>query len=300
MIKRQITIKQIAYESLGRLWPMRRGRDRWLRFLLSCFEVKSYGFFKQKSFGKYHLQLDPSDPNDRCYYFSIAGSGYTLLASRLLRAGDCVIDVGANVGHFSATCAQFVGTSGMVHAIEANPDLFNRLQLMASDTSEGSIKAHHFAMWKTSGSVPFYVATTSGWSSLIQNNTFKTLNTVDVPALTLDEFTQTENIRQVRFLKLDTEGAETDILLGGRNFLAHQIADTILLEAEPIRLMAFGRNGSEIANLMGKNKYRLVCIIDSEKVRPLSKKNRIPGSLNCDYLYAAEHLYKNIRDAIFS
>lgn len=55
--------------------------------------------------------------------------------SRLLSPVDCVMDVGANVGHFSAVFARFVGWGGFVHAFEADPDLFLRLQQLMSDVS---------------------------------------------------------------------------------------------------------------------------------------------------------------------
>lgn len=210
-----------------------------------------------------------------------------------------MIDVGANVGYFSAVCAQFVGRLGSVHAIEANPSLFLRLQQVVSDIPDGPIRVHHFAIWRASCVIAFNVATNSGWSSLIQNDTFKTADIVEVPALTLDEFMQREKTKHVRVLKIDIEGAETDALLGSRTCLKDKVVDAILLEASPHRLKAFGRNGSDITDLMDEHGYVPVCCIDSERIIPVTEARRVPGAFNCDYLYVREQLYVDVLASVF-
>lgn len=44
-----------------------------------------------------------------------------LTSCRLVRPGDYVLDVGANVGYFTLMFTQIVGASGRVKAFEANP-----------------------------------------------------------------------------------------------------------------------------------------------------------------------------------
>jgi FkbM family methyltransferase len=45
----------------------------------------------------------------------------------LLQAGDCVIDVGANIGDLTIPLARIVGDAGSVYAIESHPRTFNIL-----------------------------------------------------------------------------------------------------------------------------------------------------------------------------
>jgi len=116
-----------------------------------------------------------------------------------LRAGDTVIDVGANIGDLTLPLAQFVGESGRVYAIESHPDVFNVLCAnlalnqvsntqpinafvsAAADTSTSSASWGKFAYvserWK-----PRYVA----------------IDDLDLPALTL--------------LKVDVDGNELVVL----------------------------------------------------------------------------------------
>lgn len=286
-------MNQTLYEILVPMWPIRRGRTRWLNLVTRVLGIQAYGFLKQKRVGDYTLRLDPGDANDLYYYFQRVGAGYSFLMKRLLRRGDCVIDVGANVGYFSAVCAWRVGSEGQVHAIEASPVLVERLRQSVAEVAGGPIRVYHSAVWKSCGVVSFNVASNSGWSALRANATFETVATVEVPAITLDEFAVREGVDSVRMLKLDIEGAETDALAGAPKLLKSGRVDYILVEAEPCRLKAFGHTGQELASLIDRNGYRPVCVIESDVVKPLTEDRRIPGSSNCDYLYAREELYQS-------
>lgn len=279
-------LRQALYEVFFSAWPVGvRGKTRWLSLLTNVLRIGPYGFLKFKSVGRYRLRLDPGDRNDRYYYFGMVGYSYTRLASLLLREGDIVIDVGGNVGNFSAVCAAIVGDKGKVYAIEANPALCDRLRTMAEEVPGGPIVVNHAAVWSGCGPMEFHVATETGLSSLHENATFNTLRTVTVEAMTLDDFVKQEGLSSVRLLKLDIEGAETDALLGARNSLGNGVFEWILLEAEPQRLQAFGRTGDEISSLMERHGYTPAAVIKEDRLIPMEDSLRVPGTFNGDHLY---------------
>ena len=294
-----MTVTRELYELLAPQWMFRRGRGRWLDLLSSLLSIRPYGYLKEKAVGPYRLALDPGDQNDRLYYFSLAGWGYTRLLSRILRPGDCVLDVGANVGHFSATCGRFLGKSGNVYAIEANPTLVERLHSVGSIEGACRIRPYHFAISKSSGRLQFHIATVSGWSSTVANDTFTTATAVDVPAITLDEFVQRQGIRSLRLLKLDIEGGEADALLGADQILTQQLAQFFLIETERHRLRSFGRTAFEIAERMTDHGYAPVCLIDSERILPVHERRPIPSSFYGDTLYVTAPELARAREQIF-
>lgn len=291
-------VNQRLYEIAVPCWPLRRGKTRWLNLVTWLLGIQPYGFLKLKRVGDYRLRLDPGDPNDLHYYFQNVGAGYSDLVRRLLREGDCVVDVGANVGYFSAICAQQVGRQGRVHAVEASPIMAERLSQTIGEVVGGPIRLHHSALWSNSGVIAFNVASNSGWSSLRENATFDTKATVQVPAVTLDDLVTREGIGRVRLLKLDIEGAETDALVGGQGLLQSSHLDFVLVEVEANRLRAFNHSGKDLADLMSQNGYRPVCIIENDRVIPVTEERRIPGGANCDYLYAREGLYQSTTELL--
>jgi FkbM family methyltransferase len=293
-------LRQALYEVLFPAWPVGvRGKTRWLNLLTAAFRIEPYGFLKFRQKGRYRLRLDPGDRNDRYYYFGMVGHAYDRILRSLLKEGDTVLDVGANVGNFAAISAGVVGEKGRVWAIEPNPLLYERLAAMAADVPAGPIKVRHAAAWSCCGSMEFHVATETGWSSLRENATFEKDRSVVVDTITLDHFASQENLSRVALLKLDIEGAETDALLGAKECMGKGVFDHILLEAEPQRLAAFGRSGREIAALMEESGFEPVAIIREDRIQPVPDRERVPGSFNGDYLYCRRPLAGTTIGALF-
>lgn len=293
-------LRQALYEVLFPAWPVGvRGKTRWLNFLTAALGIEPYGFLKFRQVGRYRLRLDPGDRNDRYYYFGMVGHAYGRLLHALLKEGDTVVDVGANVGNFSAISAEVVGKKGRVWAIEPNPSLYERLSTMVAEVPNGHIKVLHAAVWSSCGSMEFHIATETGWSSLRENPTFEKDRSVNVDTITLDLFAKQENLSRVALLKLDIEGAETDALLGAKDSLGKGVFDCILLEAEPQRLAAFGRSGQEIATLMEQSGFEPVAIIREDRLQAVSERERIPGAFNGDYLYCRRSLVGAAVEALF-
>jgi FkbM family methyltransferase len=259
---------------------MHRGHGRWLDLLRKGLGVGSYQDLKPLRVGRYTVWLDPGDLNDRYAYFGIAGGGNYSLMTELLRPGDVVLDGGANVGQFAATCAAL---GARVHAIEANPHLCERLRRTATDAS---ISVHNVALWREPAELDFNIATVTGWSSLVENPTFQAASKIRVRAVTLDDFVREQGIERVRVLKLDLEGAETDALIGARGLLDRHAVDYVLVESDVHRLNAFGHTGLELDSLLSRAGYAAERVIDSERVLPMTAARRIPGSFNGDHLYA--------------
>jgi len=288
------------YEVLIPAWPVGfRGKTRWLNLLTAALGIEPYGFLKLRQVGRYRLRLDPGDRNDRNYYFGMVGHAYGRLLHALLKEGDTVVDVGSNVGNFSAISAGVVGGKGRVWAIEPNPGLYERLSAMAAEVPNGPIKVRHAAVWSSSGSMEFHVATETGWSSLRDNPTFEKDRSVVIDTFTLDWFASKENLSRVALLKLDIEGAETDALLGAKECMGKGLFDHVLLEAEPCRLTAFGRSGQEIATLMEQYGFEPVAIIREDRLQTVSERERVPGVFNGDYLYCRRPLVGTTLEALF-
>jgi FkbM family methyltransferase len=290
------TIRHSAFELLVSAYPARKGKGRWLKLLQRLLDIKPYGFAKSSRVGKYTIMLDPGDQCDQLFYFGIIGHDHDPLLKGLLRPGDCVIDVGANAGHFTASCANLVGASGSVHSIEANPSLVSRLEDGFRSVPE--IRVHHAAAAGTSGQTVFSVATFSGWSSLIPNKTYDVKEQVRVDRITLDDLICQHKIEKVRLLKLDIEGGEFDALRGAVDALSAGIFDYVFTEVEPDRMSAFGWSANDLTALMTSNEYVAVAMKSGRYLKPLSGQE-VLGSEACDILYARSCLVEEAVARLF-
>jgi len=222
----------------------------------------------------------------------------------MLNAGDVVVDVGASVGHFSALAAKYVGEGGKVYSFEAALSPFDKLAKCVVGFPGGPIEIQNKAIWSASGELPFYVATNSGWSSLRQHpdpdkRTFDLKEQKQVSAITLDSIFQDKNIKQVRMLKLDVEGAEADVLIGGRDMLEANKVDSILMEYSTRGLEAFGKSGAEVHGMILNFGYSTVLEINSDRIRPFDVFPNFEEVITFDLFYVRSSLAEETRKMFF-
>jgi FkbM family methyltransferase len=129
-----------------------------------------------------------------------------------------MIDVGANVGYFTALAALAVGVHGIVHSFEASPHTYQKLQVLAENNLYGNIQTHNYAVSDEDGIVEFFCgpADHTGISSM-RNLEINTSSTVKTKAIRLDSMMDT--IPPTRLIKIDVEGAELLALKGMKSLI---------------------------------------------------------------------------------
>ncbi|BAY36701.1 FkbM family methyltransferase [Nostoc sp. NIES-2111] len=132
----------------------------------------------------------------------------------LLSHADAFVDIGANVGIFSASLAKLKQIYRHInfYAFEANPDTFLRLQ----KTTYGlPIKAHCIALAEREGELEFVSGAVSHVFTTIENN-YSDLaqKKVTVPCRRLDSF---DILGNRIIIKIDVEGQELEVLKGAED-----------------------------------------------------------------------------------
>lgn len=206
---------------------------------------------------RYRLLL--SDQLQRCICFNAYDSAGSLeIAMRYVSPGSVCLDVGANVGYFSLHLARRVGPTGQVHAFEADPRNYARLDENGRLNEFGSaFHAHLKAVTNHTGPVNFYqsAADQSGWGSLTAFSDIA-VSKVEVPATTLDQFLGESGIARVDFMKVDIEAHEFELLEGARESLAKQVFRCIMIEFNGVRLAERGRTLAEMLDLFADYGYQ--------------------------------------------
>jgi FkbM family methyltransferase len=136
---------------------------------------------------------------------------------RLLRPGDLVIDLGANVGRHSLPMADAVAPNGSVIAFEPIPDVFGQLNDRVRERGvERIVTTHRIALSSKPGDAVFYIAVDrpqeSGLAKRTAYNGPTSIQETLVRVDTLDSYID-PTMRPV-FIKIDVEGAELAALQG--------------------------------------------------------------------------------------
>lgn len=195
------------------------------------------------------MELDPAECVERNLWFTphLYDSAEIRFAIKILRAGGCFVDVGANVGWWSLRIRQACPETPIL-AIEANPDTFTQLIKNISLNEFHDIMGHNVACADKTGQLLFHCTDNGnrGGDSLIARPSSN--RTINVCAETLrDILYKYLPDEKLGFLKLDIEGAEFQVL---RHFLEHT-ADTGL----PTAICVEHLHSSEIDGMLRRRGY---------------------------------------------
>jgi len=142
-----------------------------------------------------------------------------------------VFDVGANIGQSTKSYTSR-WPAVRVYAFEPVPDVFAQLQ--ASVAGDSRIECHRLALGSRSGGGTIVLGETETMGHLTTGTESAQelrAGTVRVDIATIDEFSAARAIERINYLKIDTEGADLEVLKGAERVLANQSADFIEAEA---------------------------------------------------------------------
>jgi FkbM family methyltransferase len=121
----------------------------------------------------------------------------------MLKSGMTVLDVGANIGYFSALASGLVGNSGQVHALEPIPQNLSRLRQNLSAFRWAH--PYPYAVGDATGTAVIYFnESEAGWASLLICKDLERRAEVDV--IRLDDWVRDHAVNRIDFMKLDIEG----------------------------------------------------------------------------------------------
>ena len=154
---------------------------------------------------------------------------------RHLRENDIVYDLGAHQGYLALMASRMVGNRGRVYAFEPLPSNYNLLKTHIDINKVTNCVPIFGAVAEKQGVVSFStsgedVANTYITSSPLFSNSPAS---VEVPSFSLDALVESGTIAPPKFIKVDVEGAELDVLKGAVSLLTNQ-SPTVYLETHNI------------------------------------------------------------------
>jgi FkbM family methyltransferase len=183
------------------------------------------------------------------------------LIARYLHPGDCMIDVGANIGTLTLTAAARVGPTGAVYAFEPHPRTFGYLQENIALNGCTNVRALNFALGDRQGAVQF-----SDIRSDDQNSIITSGKGITVPIHPLDDLEIAQPL--IHLLKIDTEGYEKFVFQGARRLLTRTL--TAYFESWDTSFAKYGYHSADLFDWLESTGFRIFRVCEN-RLTPIPK-----------------------------
>ena len=166
--------------------------------------------------------------------------GTRLIIERVLRPGDVFVDIGAHLGIHILAAARAIQGLGNIIAFEPFESSCNLIRkTIRMNGFERITEIHQAAISNVTGEQQFYLAAGSAQHSLYSfEDTGPSGESVVVPSFKLDDVLA--NKTRINLIKIDVEGAETDVIEGATLTIERHPDIAIIVEFGPTHLKRVG------------------------------------------------------------
>ncbi len=215
--------------------------------------------------------------------------------TQLIKPGDVILDIGANVGAHTLPLAQLAGPSGKVYSFEPTAYAFAKQSANIALNPQLAARIHpHQMMLIAKDGDPLPDAVYSSWpletaSDLHGEHHGRLMTTHGSIKDTLDNFVRQHDIKKINFIKLDVDGNEYDVLTGAAGVI-EQYKPRIMLELAPYVYREAPEKFDDMLRLLWQMDYKLS---DLETARllpqdPVGIRKLIPDAGGMNVLATAE------------
>jgi FkbM family methyltransferase len=236
-------------------------------------------------YGEYRLLVNVAEMRGILSYF-MNKRLTSFLLPYLITPGDVCIDAGANMGHYTIHMANLTGKSGCVFAFEPQHSFAQMIRQSAKHNNFQHVNVDQRVLYRVSGKELSFFLGRSGNSGIASlNKNFKNGNprdisgTVSVQTVTLATVFQEQDIDTCQLLKVDVEGAESELLEGAIELLESHRINSVIIETHR------GDTAEEI--LLASDYKGFLIDQTTERLIPLSKIQ--PGHFG-DYFFMSPHM----------
>jgi FkbM family methyltransferase len=228
-------LAEFVYCYLLRPWPIRQITNWTIRQLLP----------KQLQFGEATVVLNPADPVvSGALHFGVYEKAETKFFYTACHDGMTFLDVGANIGYYTALAARIVGPNGKVIALEPDPESYQYLEQTIKANAVGNVQAFRVAASDSPATLPLFISKDNRGDNRLYAPTEKRPQ-IEVEARPIDELLSENNVNTVDFIKIDVQGYEPKVIAGLKKTINQSENLIILSEFWPKGIAEAGGDAKE-------------------------------------------------------
>jgi FkbM family methyltransferase len=255
---------------VGRNWPFSKGKgwlvDRPARIIKKWPATIQ---FKLKD-----GRIVKGDLNDglfkSLYLYGVYEPLLTKVITKLIRPGDVVIDVGANIGLISIQLGKLVSPGGKVYSFEPVPTTFKKLKdTIRLNNLIQIIIPENKAVSNKQELTTIYVPQKRSHACSSLKKSEKAYS-FPCETITLNSLQQSPT-----FIKIDVEGAELMVLEGADLIFKKEHSPIVVMEVNRKAANQFGYEPEELLKILAKSNYHRFYYSDDYRGIPLKPEDKM-------------------------
>lgn len=197
----------------------------------------------------------------------------------VIKEGDIVVDLGANIGFFTCLFAQLVGKTGKVYAFEPEPNNCKLIRKNLEINEYKNVVLEQKAVSNKVEKIKLYFSYSS-----VDHRIFKTdekRDSIDIDCISLDDYFLKSNV-SINAIKSNIQGADFTAIQGAKEIIKNsKNLKYISVEFDPDNLKNFNSNSEQFLDTLIKMDYKLHDIqVYGDKIIPMTKEEilkKYPG-----------------------
>jgi len=174
----------------------------------------------------------------------------TELIRKKLGPGMTVIDIGANIGYYTAIAAQAVGPAGRVIAFEPDPENFAYLEKTVVLNKLTNVTCYQVAIADSVGAGHLFLSPENNKGDQRIYASPEKRESIGIQLTTLDAFIQGHDVPRVDFIKMDIQGAEGLALAGMKKTIGDNGHLMMFTEFWPMGIERTGQSPLAFLNIL--------------------------------------------------
>ncbi len=189
-----------------------------------------------------------------------------LLNNAIIKQGDCILDIGANIGYYVLLESRLVGDFGIVYGVEPVKTTFALLKENVSLNRRSNVELHNLAVGDKNEQAEIYVSDKSNLSAMRKEASGGTiLGTQAVNVITIDYFLVGK--RFPNLIRMDVEGYEYEIVKGMEKTLQKADDLWVMIELHVSPKQSTWEHVTEILSTLEKNNFKIRYVIYNRSVK---------------------------------
>jgi FkbM family methyltransferase len=206
-------------------------------------------------------------------------SAETLMVQKILQPGMVMVDAGAHRGYFTLLASAILGDRGKVISFEPSPRERQWLWMHVYANRRKNVRIENCALGSKKEVAEFFITLgkQTGCNSLRYPKGVPYSFPIRVPVIPLDEYYSRTAMDDLDFIKLDVEGAERDVLIGGSRCIQKK-HPWIMCELSDLRTLRWKYRPTETVKILEKFGYicyfiRPDCRLEPHREKPVYEDN---------------------------